>query len=233
MNLSRCKVCGQENDNSNEIITAQGIFKCHNCNCLYRRDDVDYSYYSKSDYWYKGDEHLKLYQKSILAWFDNYILSGNSIEFGAADGDFISLMREKIGSEYHIDYNELVDMIRPEYRNKDIGIWVGPIEEFSTTRKYKNIFLINVIEHLNYPVICLRKIIGLLEIGGRVFMCTDDGDAFNSHDMIFYHQEHTCVLGRIGINYICDLLHLRLLRYFSSPFGAIFVIIEKLKNSED
>ena len=224
MTSSTCRLCGKENNS--EIVIAQGIFRCDNCGCIYRSEDIDYSFYLQCDYWYKGEEVLKLYQKSIFAWFEDYILPGNSIEFGAADGDFISILRDRIDS-IHVVYNELIDMLRREYKAKDIDIVVCPLEEFPETRKYNNVFMINMLEHLNKPLDSLEQLKRILDNKGRIFIVTDDGDSINAHNEMLYYREHTCILGRKGIDYICDKLRINIVRYFVSPLGQIFVILEK------
>jgi len=225
MTLAPCRLCGKEN--SNEIVIAQGIFKCEGCGCIYRSENMNYSFYSNVGYWYKGNEVLKLYQKSIFVWFEDYILPGKSVEFGAADGDFISIVRDRIDAAYSVDYNELVDMLRPEYRSKDIGVVVCPLEEFPENKSYKNVFMINVLEHLNNPLVSLEKIYRMLEDGGRLFIATDDGDALNAHDEILYYREHTCIFGRTGIEYVCSKIKFKLVAYFSSPFGYVFTVLER------
>ncbi len=221
-----CRLCGTEN--TKEILKSLRIYRCKNCECLYRSEDIDYSFYEKTNYWYKGNEQLKLYQKAIYVWFENYIIQGNTVELGASDGDFTSLLRDKINSNYSVGYNELVNMIRPEYQIKNISVNVGPLENFPEKNKYSNIFMINVLEHINNPTLVLEKIRRMLPSGGRFFVATSDGDSINAHNEIIYYREHMCIFGKKAINYICRTFKLKLLMHYPTTLGEMAVIFEKL-----
>ena len=222
-----CKICGSKD--CEDIIYHQGIYRCLECGSVYRQKAIDYNFYEESDYWYKGDEELKLYQKSFFVWFEDYIIDGNSIEFGAADGDFTNLIREKIGFLWDVCYSEIKDLLRKEYENKNIKKFINTFEDFPKTEKFKNIFMIDVIEHINDPIKTFTDVYDLLEDGGRFYFVTGNGDCLDAHNMIFHHQEHVCTFTRKSIIHICQILDFRIVKYFVNPQGVIHVILEKNK----
>jgi hypothetical protein len=221
--MNNCKIC--LNTDIQELIYPQGIYKCNFCGSIQRKNNVNPSFYTGSNYWYKGDESLKLHQKSRFVWFENYILDGKSIEFGAADGDFLFLVKNKKKNNT-IFYSELVDMLRPEYENLSFNKIIGTIDDCNLS-KFSNIFLIDVIEHLDDIRGSMSKLIDMLENNGRIFISTNNGDVFDTFLQLFYHQEHTCMLTKKGFEILCKDFSCTLIKIFEAPQSWLYVIIEK------
>jgi SAM-dependent methyltransferase len=171
-----------------------------------------------------------LHQRSKFEWFSDYVLDGHTIEFGASDGDMTILIRRAIPSSYWVYYSELKDMLRPEYGFRDIDKFIAPIEEaFSVPRfsgRFSNVFLIDVIEHLNDVVGALQGIWSILEEGGRLFIATNNGDSFRAPEAMFHHWEHTCVLTRVAVESFCRVGFV-ICRYFRDTADRLYVILEK------
>lgn len=218
-----------------DLMYRQGIYRCLECGCLFRGEiTFDYSWYSRVDYWYKGVEELQLYQKSMFAWFEDLILPGTSIEYGAADGDFLVLVRKAIPCNYPVYYNELTDMLRPEYADLKIQKEIGSFEEHKPgAESCANIFMIDVLEHINDPLGATRCVARGLRPGGRFFVVTNNADALNAHNEIFYHQEHLCLFGSNAFGYLAERSGLRILRYVNSPQGLSFVVFEKPEQKDE
>jgi len=223
----RCKICLLKD--VEDIIYRQGVYRCKKCGCLFRPNPIDYKWYEDVDYWYKGDEELKRYQKSMFAWFDGEFLDGNTIEFGAADGDFTKLLRNRVLPFYRVVYSELVDMLRPEYLAYDIEKAIGSFETVvkSQPRDFSNVVMIDVLEHIHEPVDALKKVYDMLVPGGRFFMVTNNGDIPDIHDEMFRHQEHVVMLTERAITYLCIVTGFVLKQYFRSPQGLSFTVLEK------
>jgi SAM-dependent methyltransferase len=225
--IPACRVC-KSTDSQKDLIYVQGIFKCGTCGSYYRQDDVDINFYEDVDYWYKGDEELKLHQRSKFAWFEDYIEQGRSIEFGAADGDFTYLIRQVVDSAYDVCYSEIKDLLRPEYNDCGVVKMIGAIEDFGlSVPKFSNIFLLDVIEHLNDVELVFEKLSSALFEGGRLFIATNDGESFNAFNSLFFHREHTCVITRQGFEILALRSRLRIHRYFKAPEGWLFLIFER------
>lgn len=225
-----CKIClsGQVED----IIYRQGVYRCLDCGCLFRPKPIDYDWYTEVDYWYKGDESLKRYQKSLYAWFDGYFLQGDTIEFGAADGDFTFLLRHLIVPEHKVVYSELVDMLRPTYTLLDIEKSIGSFEDVAPIQPreaFANVCMIDVLEHIHNPVGALQTVYNLLAPGGRFFMVTNNGDIPDIHDEMYRHQEHVVMLTQRGIDKLCLVTGFVLINYFVSPQGLSFTILQKMR----
>jgi len=221
-----CKICHAQG--CKDLIYPQGIFKCQTgCGCTFRAHKVDIDRYLKTNYWYTGDEELKLYQRSKMAWFEDYILNGDSIEFGAADGDFTYLIRKAVGNRYNVIYSEIVDLLRPEYMYSGIDKYIGPIEAYTQPIKFDNIFLLNVIEHLNDIRGVFGHIYKMLNTMGRFFISTNNGDSFDAHNALFYHWEHTCILTKQAIQILANDFGFRILRFFTSSEDCVYIILEK------
>jgi len=225
MNI-RCKICGS--GSCKNLIYPQGILKCTNCGCTFRSTNVNIEFYHESDYWYKGDEGLKLHQRARYAWFEDYILNGDSIEFGAADGDFTYLVRRKVDSKYRVFYSEIKDLLRMEYSDCNISKYIGSIESYRRNLFYLNVFLVDVVEHINDIRETFGLIYKMLTLGGRFFISTNDGDSFDAHIPMFYHLEHTCMLTRKAFEILTKDFGFKIIRYFKAPQNWIYVILEKI-----
>lgn len=221
--LKRCKVCGET---AEELIFPQDIFRCSSCRVLFRGRAVSPNFYSDNHYWYQGDEELKLHQEARWVWFKKHLLPGNTVEFGAADGDFLALVRQEL-PQYSIVYSELEYRQRPEYDVLDFLARIGPMESFESSLQFSNVFMIDTIEHLNDLDVAFNKVRQLLVPGGRFFFSTNDGDVFDTFLQIFYHQEHTYMLTKQAISILADRHGFRVFQYFRAPQSWLFVILEK------
>ncbi|MEO5938895.1 MAG: class I SAM-dependent methyltransferase [Sphingomonas sp.] len=56
----------------------------------------------------------------------------------------------------------------------------GRIEDFETTRRFDVILMLNLIEHVDDPVVVLAKVRGLLKPGGRVLVKTPNHDSLDA-----------------------------------------------------
>lgn len=220
-----CPIC--DSTSYQDLVYRQGAFRCLSCGALYRTAEFDYTFYERVDYWYKGDEELKLAQRAYFAYFQDYIKQGPSIEFGAADGDFTCLLRAAVDSRHPVYYSELKDMLRPEYEALSLAKVIGTIDDVKPPEPMDNIVMVDVIEHLNNIVENTKKLRDMLAPSGRLFLVTTDGDGLHAHDELLYHQEHTCIMGRKAVNILCKKTGLNLLRYWTSAQGLIYLILER------
>ena len=221
-----CRACKSET--FEPVIDGQDIYECGDCHSLFRGTLVDYQRYIACDYWYVGDKELKLHQKSLFGWFEDLILDGPSIEFGAADGDTVNSIRNIVSSEHMVVYNELKDLLRPEYRSKKIHTNVGTFENFEADHRFDNVVMIEVLEHLNDVPGAFSKVNDLLNVGGRFFISTDNGDS-SPHRLnsIFMHWEHTVILTKVAISMLASQNGFRIIQYFTNPFGISFIVLQK------
>jgi SAM-dependent methyltransferase len=220
-----CPIC--KSNNVLDLIYRQGNFKCSDCGHLFKYGIFDYTWYKKIDYWYKDSkEHLLLNQKSFYAVYENFIVNYlNALEIGAADGDFLSLLTKKINYLY---YNELVDNLRPEYKNKIQKKYIGDLKEIKFDQKFKNIFLNDVIEHFDNPKQYMDIIYNLLEENGRLFLLTNNGDFLNAHNEIIYHNEHCNIFTRKSFDIFIQEYNFKKILHMNTFNGLTFIILEKV-----
>jgi len=203
---------------------SQGVFRCSACGSLSRIPfSVGLPFYRDTSYWWLEEDWLRLYQKSFFVWFEHDIQDRISLEIGAANGDFLKLVQDKIN---HIAvYNDLMHLARSEYNfpvtilgeSEQCDLWLkkqhGPI----------NVFMIDVIEHLERPF----GIFTHLPKGSSVFCVTADGDALNAHDEMFLHVEHSCIMTKTGLELAGDVHGFTIQKYYRHPQGLSIFILEK------
>lgn len=224
-----CPIC---NTHSKDLMYKQGIYQCTNCNHLFRTNAPDYKFYSDVDYWYK-DPHLDLYQKMFHSFFSDFILPGQSIEFGAADGDFLYHVSQQYRHNTLV-YNELVDILRPKYNPLIFKKYIGTFEDTVNTlileeELFSNVFMIDVIEHLKQEIYSvISDLSTILTNGGRLFIVTNNGDAINSHNEMYYHQEHVNIFSNKSWNMLLQCTpELKTVIKWNSPQGLTFIVLEK------
>lgn len=224
-----CPVCNSED--LEDLVYHRGVYRCKSCLLLFRTSSVLPQWYEEVDYWYEGDEELKRYQESLFAWVKPYILDGNCIEIGAADGDFLACvqghLRQNNAQTDECVYVELVNKIRPEYEFSEA--FFGSFEQYRIThtrqhKKFSNIFLIDTIEHLSDIQLKFWQLRDLCK--GRLFIITDDGDSLNAHNNILYMQDHNYIFTRTSISHLAHQHNFSVYKYFRSPHGYIVTILE-------
>jgi len=194
------------------------------CNSLNRLQIPEVSYYTAVSYWWNM-EWLPLYQNSLFVWMKDLIQAMPSIEVGAADGDFLNLVQNHIGSQFPVTYNELVDKKRKQFNFNHL--WIGDIFHFKNkipTEYPINLFMIDVIEHLAKPF----DLFPLLASKSRIYIVTADGDALFAYNEMLTHIEHSCIISKSGMSIAAKNNDCKIIKYYSTPFGVSITILEKL-----
>lgn len=222
-----CPICGSEN--LEDLIYHQNNYKCKECGHLFKGGMFNYDWYKIVDYWYKDSpETLRRYQKMFYAVFEDFVLPGNTLEIGAADGDFLYHVNKHF-PDNKITYSELTDICRKEYNDFISEKIIGDFTklEFNSTT-YKNIFLNDVIEHFDNIWGSMDKLMSLMETGSRLFIITNNGDFLNAHNELIYHQEHINIFTAKSWEIFTNKYPLKELLHFNSPQGLSFMVMEKL-----
>lgn len=214
----KCRICGSR---CIPVLETQGIYKCSFCASLNRAKIPNTQYYSDVKYWYTSD-WLKLYQKSILTWFEQDLLNVPTLEVGAADGDMLALIQEKLPEQKTI-YSELVNLIRPEYKFNEV--WIGPIEKYTHRIQVlppSNVILINLVEHLESPF----SLLDFLPRGSRLFIVTDDGDSVFAFPALILHLEHSCIITKKAFDWVASRYNGRIVHYYPTPVGISITVLD-------
>ena len=185
---------------------------------------MDYDWYEKADYWYR-DEHLIRYQKMFVSVFEEFVKPGNALEIGSADGDFLNIIKNTCNLE-KTHYNELVKMNRDEYDFDEYHI--GAIDYLEMPEDMDNIFMIDVIEHLNNSKDAFKRIFSWLKPGGRMFILTNNGDAYNADHEFIYHFEHREIFSDKSMDLMLETEPCKKVLDWNSPFGLKFLVIERV-----
>lgn len=234
----KCPICNGEN--LNDLIYHQGIYRCFDCQHLFRSDSTsfDYNFYEERDYWYKDPEWGR-FMKTYFAFFEDMIEEDGtkpSLEIGAADGSFLqhlhNLQRDNTVNAPQIYYNELVDILLPSLQNEipKQRRLIGPIEKSITNVgvKFRNVFLIEVLEHLRHPYLILSLLDSITEEDSRIFIATDNGDHLNATNMMFRHREHLNIFSKNSMTRLLSYFpSFQTLLYWNSPVGKTYIVLEK------
>jgi hypothetical protein len=219
-----CRVCASKH--VSEVVQSQGVFRCQTCSSLSRIPfNIGPAFYSDTNYWWLEDEWLRLYQKSFFVWFEEDIPTDRaSLEIGAANGDFLRLVQKT--TKGPVVYNDLFYLARPEYDfpERMIGIAERCDLWFKLQKHPVNVFMIDVIEHLERPF----GVFTHLPEGSRVFCVTADGDALHADDEMFLHLEHSCIMTQQGIQLATRKYGFTIFKYYRHPQGLSIFILEKI-----
>lgn len=110
--------------------------------------------------------------------FKRHMVEGSVLELGAAEG----VMTDLLISDYD-DYTiveatqSFVDEIKGRYPK--INAVCSLFEDFQTNRKYKNIILGHVLEHVENPVEILRLCKNWLEDGGKIISAVPNSESLH------------------------------------------------------
>lgn len=220
---AHCPVCGKA---SKELIFKHFVYQCLSCKHMFRDTKrFSYDYYEKSDYWYKDPEMVRLFRGKFAMLEDLFSLpcaNSNCIEFGAADGHFLNLVRDAWPS-IEINYNELVDRWGYDKRphNTYIGTFEIVVDEILERigRTFDNVVFLDVFEHIKHPHDTMSRLESITRPGSRVIILTDNGDCVNAENALLHYFEHMNIYTRKS--------WLELLK--NHPFGIYYSFTHKEK----
>ncbi len=128
-------------------------------------------------YSYDFDNILRKYMMRSFEPFIGETKNSNALEMGCYRGDFTELLVQHFNDLTVIEgSNELA-----EFTKKRVGAKVKFItsvfENLELKEKYDHIFLLHTLEHLDDPVLVLKKINSWLSSKGRFFVCVPNANA--------------------------------------------------------
>ncbi len=114
----------------------------------------------------------------IFETFTPHFRNGNILEIGSFEGDFTSHLLKRFES---VDCIEASSKARTNLKNKHgkaVNIFAGTLEELKLEKRYDNIILAHVLEHLDHQVHALAKIKNeWLAPKGRLFIVVPNANA--------------------------------------------------------
>ncbi|MDO8633696.1 MAG: class I SAM-dependent methyltransferase [archaeon] len=157
------------------------LFQCRFCDTVFVDQNtisIKISGYYKNSY-YERPGALSVFLQNVRAKKFEKINPGRILDVGCGSGFFLEKMLEKgwncSGQEvsrYSLPYLEKV-------RKKGAEVFYGDIKNFKSAQKFDLITLYHVIEHVNDPVLVLKKIRKLLKAGGTLFIATPNAGSFS------------------------------------------------------
>ena len=179
---TKCLICG-----SNELVALAGyefhdLLKCKTCGFVFMRkiptkEDLD-EHYAK--YPYNKDHFLSpvtiAAYNNLLSVFDQYRTTGNILDVGCGRGWLLDVAMEKGWNAFGTEFSNIAI---EKCRKKGIKMQAGVlrIDDYEP-EQFDVIVLIEVIEHINYPIEELQNIYKLLRKGGLLYITTPN---FNSY----------------------------------------------------
>lgn len=190
--------------------------RCRDCRTVFASpapEAVDlihfYSQLDDVEYGQEADGRAKNFQ-TILRRLARIVPSGSRLlDIGSANGLFVHLCRQ---TGYSADGIEPSTALVAEAKNRyGVDLFHGTLEEFSASRPYQTVTLLDLIEHISDPISFLTRVNSLMDLQGTLVIVTPDIDSLAArimkrrwwHHRIahinFYPQKAlTELLGRCG-----------------------------------
>ena len=124
-----------------------------------------------------------LYEKKreyLFRELSKYHLPGNALELGCADG----VMTEKLLRDFSditvVDGSKrFLEQIKLMNKSKNFELVHCSFEEYSPRKKFSNIFMTHILEHIERPIDLLEKFKGGLSKGGRIFLAVPNAKSIH------------------------------------------------------
>ncbi|MBL8826874.1 MAG: class I SAM-dependent methyltransferase [Planctomycetaceae bacterium] len=126
---------------------------------------------------YDNSNFDRLMRHWMLRSLEPFLVPGSALEMGCMYGEFTSLLAERYSDLTVVDAAaQFLEITRQRVGDKAV-YHQALFEDFTSDRKYDNIFLMHVLEHLIDPVEVLRKASDLLSPQGRIHAIVPNGNA--------------------------------------------------------
>jgi 2-polyprenyl-3-methyl-5-hydroxy-6-metoxy-1,4-benzoquinol methylase len=115
-----------------------------------------------------------------LRAMEPYFRSGTALELGTGGGHCTALLAPHFSTMDSVEGSPaLAERLRARGVPKNLTLHVSFFEDFQPPRKYDNIFMIQILEHLTDPVSVLKKYCGALNPGGRIFITVPNAQSIH------------------------------------------------------
>ncbi|MGA2298968.1 MAG: class I SAM-dependent methyltransferase [FCB group bacterium] len=125
----------------------------------------------------------KLYYKkreNLFSVLKPYHLPGNALELGSADGILTQWLCKEFTSLTVVDGSELfLKQLKQKVKAKNIKLVCSLFEEWETKEKFDNIFMTHILEHLDDPVLVLKRAVKWLSKKGRIFIAVPNANSIH------------------------------------------------------
>ncbi|MSQ83550.1 MAG: class I SAM-dependent methyltransferase [Myxococcales bacterium] len=122
--------------------------------------------------------HLNIQYR--IAQFQPYFRSGTALELGTGGGHCTALLAPHFSAMDSVEGSpQLADRLRARGLAANLQLHVAYFETFEPSASYANIFLVQVLEHLDDPVAILRRCRSWLNPGGRIFVTVPNAQSIH------------------------------------------------------
>jgi 2-polyprenyl-3-methyl-5-hydroxy-6-metoxy-1,4-benzoquinol methylase len=125
-------------------------------------------------YNYNFDDIVRTY---MMRRFEPLFQTGPALELGCHEGESSRLLEKHFDDLTVVEASSSALEIARSRGGKSVKYINSTFEALNAERKYKSIFLINVLEHVEDSVLILTKIKTLLEPGGKFYVLVPNADA--------------------------------------------------------
>jgi 2-polyprenyl-3-methyl-5-hydroxy-6-metoxy-1,4-benzoquinol methylase len=106
-----------------------------------------------------------------------WLRGGRALEMGCYKGEFTRLIEAEFSSVTVVEASQTLIADARSRVGGQVEFIQGVFEEVSLPARFDAIFLIHTLEHLDDPVPVLRRVLGWLSSGGRLFVAVPNANA--------------------------------------------------------
>jgi 2-polyprenyl-3-methyl-5-hydroxy-6-metoxy-1,4-benzoquinol methylase len=125
-------------------------------------------------YAYEFDSLLRRYMMRTL---EPFLPSGKALEMGCYTGEVTEMLAGRFADLTVIEASEELVRAARARLNGRARFLQGTFETVEVTERYDAIFLMHTLEHLDDPVLVLRRVNGWLTASGRLFVVVPNANA--------------------------------------------------------
>lgn len=127
---------------------------------------------------YAYDFDFQVMHKYMLRTFNPFLMPGNALELGCLKGDFTSRLLTKFTSVDAVEASSEASTFAKNRLGDRVNVFNSRFEHVALKKKYTNIFLTHVLEHLDDSVAVLKRINDeWLSNDGRLFLVCPNANA--------------------------------------------------------
>jgi 2-polyprenyl-3-methyl-5-hydroxy-6-metoxy-1,4-benzoquinol methylase len=247
--MNSCIICGNHHF---ELIFSNTLLKCSRCGFITANMEINkeileaiynVNYFRGEEYfdYLKDKEIIQLNFEWRIGYIKRAISKGipvsNCLEIGCAYGFFGEVLKKNWNTSYKgidvvheaVEYGRIMlnlDLVKGDYLNMPESV-----------KPYSDIFMWDVIEHLQFPTRFIQKVYSELATGGRIYITTGDISALlpkiqgrkwrmihpPSHIHYFTSQNLKTLLKENGFS-IIKTTHLPVIRSLRQIYHSIFIL---------
>jgi 2-polyprenyl-3-methyl-5-hydroxy-6-metoxy-1,4-benzoquinol methylase len=144
-----------------------------------RERDLDLEFSPNSEREYQYDFDLRARKMLLRRWSELIVREGKSLEMGSFDGSMTELLMD------HVSFLDVVEgsaELSAQVRGR-IGSRIRVIhswfEDYVPSHKYDQIFLVHSLEHVEDPVLVLKRAASWLATGGKLLVAVPNANALS------------------------------------------------------